>query len=135
MQDQTSRIFVFGSNLLGRHGKGAALRAKMRYGAEYGTPIGFVGQSYAIPTKDINLNSLPLDQIDEFVKQFLIFSTTHPELQFNVTQIGCGLAGYKPKDIAPLFNVPPSARTNLWFDHAWAEYLIPGPCNFFEGEL
>lgn len=130
MQDQTSRIFVFGSNLLGRHGKGAALRAKMRYGAEYGTAIGLVGQSYAIPTKDTELKTLPLDQIHEFVHQFNAFVRAHPELEFNVTQVGCGLAGYKPKDIAPMFDAQP----NTWFDRAWEQYL-PINTNFFEGEL
>jgi len=96
-------IFVFGSNLAGRHGKGAAKAAIDRYGAKYGQGVGLQGQSYAIPTKDEYLNTLPLDVIKEYVEQFLFFAAMHSELDFNVTAIGCGLAGYKPEHIAPFF--------------------------------
>ena len=133
--NRRNQIFVFGSNLSGRHGKGAARRAFQMYGAEYGVAIGHINQCYAIPTKDTELKPLELFQIDEFVKQFLAYSTSHPELEFYITRIGTGLAGHKDSDIAPLFNIPESARTNLWFDKLWGEYLQPGACNFFEGEL
>lgn len=129
MTTQRDRIFVFGSNLLGRHGKGAALRAKMRYGAEYGVPVGHIGQSYAIPTKDIDLKPLELFQIIEFVKQFTEYARAHPHLEFNVTRIGCGLAGHKDTDIAPMFEPLP----NIWFDSTWRS-LLPD-AQFFEGEL
>lgn len=133
MITQRSRIFVFGSNLLGRHGKGAALRAKMRYGAEYGVAVGHIGQSYALPTKDIDLKPLDLFQIHEFAKQFIAYAKAHPELEFNVTQIGCGLAGHQAKDIAPMFEYLP----NVWYDKAWQDH-ISGDCShaqYFEGEL
>jgi hypothetical protein len=100
-------VFVFGSNLAGRHGKGAALFALKNHGAIYGQGIGFQGRSYAIPTKDADLRTLPLDTIASFVKHFLAYADAYPELTFNVTPIGCGLAGYKPTDIAPMFRDVP----------------------------
>lgn len=100
-------IFVFGSNLAGRHGKGAALYALQHRGAQYGQGIGLQGLSYAIPTKDEHLRSLPLAEIGRFVEQFLTFAKEHPKLQFEVTPIGCGLAGYRPVDIAPMFERAP----------------------------
>lgn len=96
-------IFVFGSNLAGRHGKGAALWALRYYGARYGQGEGRQGDSYAIPTKDAELRSLPLADIAWHVATFLQYAQEHPELAFVVTPIGCGLAGYKPGDIAPMF--------------------------------
>ena len=96
-------IFVFGSNLAGRHGKGAALEAKNKWGAIYGQGIGLQGRSYAIPTKDGRLQPLDLDEIDDFVDEFLDFAKIHPEYNFILTPIGCGLTGYKYEQIAPLF--------------------------------
>ena len=102
-------IFVFGSNLAGRHGKGAALHAKKFCGAIYGQGVGLQGNSYAIPTKDEKLQPLPLEDIAEHVCDFITFAFLHPELRFEVTPIGCGLAGYKPDQIGPLFTgVPPN---------------------------
>lgn len=123
------RIFVFGSNLAGRHGKGAALHARIYYGAQLGVAIGHIGQCYAIPTKDQNLKSLALDDIEYHVKSFLAYARTHPELQFNVTQIGCGLAGYKPEQITPFFM---EHTPNCWFDPAWMYWLGEFPTNFWE---
>ena len=100
-------IFVFGSNLAGWHGKGAALCALKEHGAIYGRGKGLQGNSYAIPTKDANLNSLPLITIKRYVEEFLLFADCHPEFMFNVTRIGCGLAGYKDEDIAPMFEDAP----------------------------
>jgi hypothetical protein len=96
-------VFVFGSNLAGRHGKGAALYARQRRGAIYGQGEGLQGDSYAIPTKDASLRTLPLHTIATYVDRFLDFARVRPELTFEVTAIGCGLAGYSPADIAPLF--------------------------------
>ena len=96
-------IFVFGSNLAGRHGAGAALFARNNHGAVYGQGVGLQGNSYGIPTKDANLKSLPLSEIKKYVDEFLVFAEQHQELMFNVTRIGCGLAGYKDEDIAPMF--------------------------------
>lgn len=98
-----TEIFVFGSNLAGRHGKGAALFAKKNHGAILGQGRGLQGNSYAIPTKDHNLNTLPLNEISFFVKTFLLFAEENTDMIFNVTPIGCGLAGYRYSDIAPLF--------------------------------
>jgi hypothetical protein len=96
-------IFVFGSNLAGRHGKGAALYARQHHGAVNGQGVGLQGTSYAIPTKDEQLNTLHLELISRYVEQFKEFARAHPEMMFPVTAIGCGLAGYKPDQIAPLF--------------------------------
>lgn len=101
-------IFVFGSNLAGRHGKGAALFARQNHGAIYGQGIGLQGSSYAIPTKDERLRTLPLEIVEKYVADFKAFAESHPELRFQVTAIGCGLAGYSPEQIAPLFGGCPS---------------------------
>ena len=107
-------IFVFGSNLAGRHGKGAALHARKNHGAIYGKGEGIQGRSYAIPTKDHNLDTLSLIRIKPYIDTFKEFAKQHPEMTFNVTRIGCGLAGYTDNDIAPMFkncsnnvNLPP----------------------------
>lgn len=105
------KIFVFGSNLAGRHGKGAALYARRHHGARYGQGEGLQGQSYAIPTKDERLQTLPLVQIARHVGVFKAFARLNPALQFQVTPIGCGLAGYKPVQIAPLFADAPENCT------------------------
>lgn len=100
-------IFVFGSNLAGRHGAGAALAAVKQYGAIYGQGVGLQGDSYGIPTKDARIQTLPLTHIKRYVSQFLDFARANQGLTFNVTRIGCGLAGYSDLDIAPLFvNAP-----------------------------
>ena len=98
-----SDVFVFGSNLAGRHGKGTALTARQHHGAIYGQGVGLQGSSYGIPTKSANLTVLPIHTIRYFVNQFIKFAVANPELKFNVTKIGCGLAGYTPAQIAPLF--------------------------------
>lgn len=88
-------IFVFGSNLAGRHGKGAALCARNEHGAQYGVGFGRTGNAYAIPTKDRQLRVLPLSVIAAYVADFLDYAQAHPDLAFQVTKIGCGLAGYQ----------------------------------------
>jgi hypothetical protein len=100
---ENKKIFVFGSNLAGRHGKGAALAAYREHGAVYGQGIGLQGNSYAIPTKDEDLNTLPLHKIQRHVETFVKFAVLNPKMKFEVTRIGCGLAGYEDNDIAPLF--------------------------------
>lgn len=98
-----NEIFVFGSNESGRHGKGAAKTA-LGWGAKYGQARGLQGKTYGIPTKDYSVRiTLPISKIKIYVDEFIEFSKTRPDLVFLVTEIGCGLAGYKPKDIAPLF--------------------------------
>lgn len=101
-------IFVFGSNLAGRHGKGAALCALRQHGAKYGQGVGPQGQSWAIPTKDARLKTLPLSEIASYVRMFIADARNHPELDFQVTRIGCGLAGYTDADIAPMFKDAPA---------------------------
>jgi len=103
-----NQIFVFGSNLAGRHGKGAALTAYRKYGAIYGQGVGMQGNSFAIPTKDEQLNTLPVDKIEKYVNNFIKYATLNPNLMFQVTRIGCGLAGYDDNEIAPLFIHAPS---------------------------
>jgi hypothetical protein len=98
-----NEIFVFGSNMAGRHGKGAALTAVKKFGAIYGNPSGLQHQCYAIPTLDEHFQKLPLMIINQFVKTFITFAQDHSEYTFLVTPIGCGLAGFKPSTIAPLF--------------------------------
>jgi len=108
MTTTTKTIFVFGSNLAGRHGKGAALYALLERGAIYGHGEGLQGQSYAIPTKGLGLKPLPLQEIEQHVRRFIAFAEAHPELTFEVTPIGCGLAGYTPEQIAPMFALIPN---------------------------
>jgi hypothetical protein len=104
------QIFVFGSNKAGRHGRGAAKYALDYHGAIYGLGYAMQGNSYAIPTKDEKLRTLPLAKIYKYVLGFLRFARSPhgKDLDFNVTAIGCGLAGYKPEDIAPMFNGAPN---------------------------
>lgn len=101
-----TEIFVFGSNLAGRHGRGAALFARQHHGAIYGQGHGLQGSSYAIPTKGYHLETLSVSTIADYVVAFLEFALARPDLTFLVTPIGCGLAGYDPKDIAWMFDAP-----------------------------
>jgi len=98
---EPNQIFTYGANAAGIHGAGAAKLA-LRWGAKMGQ-YGLVGQTYGIPTKDHNIRTLPLDKIQLHVNDFLATAFSHPEYEFLVSKIGCGLAGYQPKDIAPLF--------------------------------
>lgn len=93
-----NEIFVFGSNLAGMHGGGAARVALMRFGAIMGQGVGLQGQSYAIPTMHGGV-----DVIKPYVDEFIDFAIQHPELKFLVTAIGCGIAGFAVEEIAPLF--------------------------------
>jgi hypothetical protein len=109
--DPNAGIFVFGSNMAGRHGAGAALHAYEHHGAIYRAPSGRQGNSYAIPTKDGALRTLPLDQVQAFVNDFIAYAQKNPDLKFFVTRIGCGLAGYTDSDIAPMFkDAPPNCQ-------------------------
>lgn len=114
------QCFVFGSNTAGVHGAGAAQYAYNKKGARYGHGYGLSGESWAIPTKDDNIQSLPLDLINCFVAGFLAFATVKRKMNFMVTRIGCGLAGYTDAEIAPMFK---GAPTNCMFDEAWRPYL------------
>ena len=91
-------IFVFGSNLAGQHKGGAARAANMKFGAEWGVGVGLTGQSYAIPTMQGGVET-----IKPYVYEFIEFAKAHTDLKFLVTRIGCGIAGFKDEEIAPLF--------------------------------
>lgn len=94
-----NEVFVFGSNLAGMHGGGAARLARLRFGAVMGQGVGMQGQSYAIPTMQGGVET-----IRPYVNEFIAYAKQHPEKQFLVTPIGCGIAGFDAEDIAPLFN-------------------------------
>ena len=113
-------IFVFGSNLAGRHGLGAAKYALYNHGARYGVGEGIQGESYAIPTKDNTLKVLPLEEIRGHVDKFKQFAKEHPEYMFTVTRIGCGLAGYEDFQIAPMFDDCP---VNCVLPNEWLAIL------------
>jgi len=103
------RIFVFGSNRQGRHGKGAALTAKLEHGAIYGQAEGLQGNSYAIVTKELRSDWPRVTKCDVGIgiQKFLAFARNNPNWDFDVTAIGCGLAGFTPSEIAPAFlNAP-----------------------------
>jgi hypothetical protein len=113
------KIFVFGSNLLGIHGAGAALMAKRYYGAQQGVGEGRTGMAYAIPTKITPHQVRPLIEIAVSIKKFLTYAAAHPELKFFVTRVGCGLAGFRNEQIAPLFFGAPN---NCFFDPKWINF-------------
>ena len=96
---KNNEIFVFGSNLGGMHGGGAARAAYNRFGAVWGQGVGLQGQSYAIPTMQGGVET-----IKPYVDEFIGFAQAHPELKFLVTRIGCGIAGFRDEQIAPLFS-------------------------------
>ena len=120
-------IFVFGSNEAGRHGAGAAYYAAKHKGAVSGVGFGAIGVSFAIPTKDRQLITLGLHHIEAYVKRFLTHARMNPRTKFQVTQIGCGLAGLKKEDIAPMFY---TASKNCLFDTEW-EPVLPATATFW----
>ena len=93
-----NEIFVFGSNLAGSHGGGAALLAHRRFGAIWGQGVGLQGQSYGIPTMHGGVSA-----IKPYVDEFISFAKSHTALKFLVTKVGCGIAGFTTEEIAPLF--------------------------------
>jgi hypothetical protein len=115
-----NEIFVFGSNEAGIHGAGAARLAREKFGAIGGEGFGLQGKSYAIPTKDYDIITLNLNRIALYVKAFLVEAYRYSNLNFLVTEIGCGLAGYEPKDIAPLFK---NAPENVFLPKRFVDFL------------
>lgn len=105
---KTDEVFVFGSNLAGAHGGGAARTAVLKFGAIMGQGVGLQGQSYAIPTMQGGVET-----IKPYVDEFIEFAKKHPELKFLVTRIGCGIAGFRDEDIAPLFREAQKVE-NVW---------------------
>jgi hypothetical protein len=117
-------IFVFGSNEAGIHGAGAAREAFLRHGAQPGQGFGPMNRfdvrgqptCFGIPTKDWRIETLPIDFIEPYVQRFIVFARFNPNLNFKVTQIGCGLAGIPPLIMASMFKYAPD---NCFFDEAW----------------
>lgn len=121
-------IFVFGSNLSGIHGAGAARYAWKNLGAKWGVGEGATGSCYAIPTKEKDVHTpRTLSEVRFSVDKFLQCSRTSPNFNFKVTRIGCGLAGFRDENIAPLFA---NAPDNCFFDSAW-EPLLPAGKKFW----
>lgn len=116
---KNGEIFVFGSNLAGRHGAGAA-KAALLYGAKMGQGIGHFGQSYALPTKDERIRTLPIGMVRTYVTNFCRYAAANPQYTFFVTAIGTGLAGFKNMEIAPMFI---NAPTNCNFPEQWEIYF------------
>jgi hypothetical protein len=122
-------IFVFGSNESGIHGAGAARVAVNNHGAIWGQGFGpapltpspkYPPTSFAIPTKDWRIADLPYDVIKQYVGRFIVYARMHPELTFQITQLGCGLAGKRADLMAQMFKYAPE---NCLFDEAWAPFL------------
>lgn len=110
-------IFVFGSNLAGHHGGGAARTAYNRFGAIWGQGDGLQGNSYAIPTMQGGVET-----VKPYVDRFIAFAVSHPQLTFYVTQIGCGIAGFRDAEIAPLFRAAIGVP-NIRLPHSFAILL------------
>jgi hypothetical protein len=110
-------VFVFGSNLDGRHGAGAALEAVRHWGAEYGVGEGRTGNSYALPTKDKRLKTLPLEDIEQSYIRFWKYAYYHPDIQFLLTPFGTGLAGYHISEIRSIMSGGP--LRNVWETGDW----------------
>lgn len=113
-----NEIFVFGSNLQGMHGGGAAHIALQHFGAVMGQGVGLQGQSYAIPTMQGGVNT-----IKPYVDDFIAFAKQHPELTFLVTRIGCGIAGFTDSEIAPLFAGAVNVENIHLPQEFWAELV------------
>jgi hypothetical protein len=111
MTDSPKDVFVFGSDLAGRHDHGDALVALRKHGAVYGRAVGLQGRSYALPVRDEQGRLLPLPILERYVRAFLTFAAAHRELSFHVTRVGCGREGYHDEQIAPLFaKAPPNCH-------------------------
>lgn len=120
-QPQLDQIFVFGSNLAGVHGAGAARAALDLYHAAWGVGVGITGNCYAIPTKDFNIQTMKLSEIVKYVESFVQYTKDNPDMKFFITRIGCGLAGYKDHQIAPMFK---GCGDNCSFARQWEIYLV-----------
>lgn len=117
---EANQVFCFGSNEKGIHGLGAA-KAALKFGAIYGK-TGLVGQTYGINTKDANIKTLPLNKIYKEIEKFVKVAEENPQLEFLLTPIGCGLAAYQPKQIAPFFN-DFDLPQNIIFPESFVNYL------------
>lgn len=121
-QPSDDQIFVFGSNLAGVHGAGAARAACQLYGAKWGQGYGLSGRSFAIPTKDKQIETLSLSDIEDFVMAFAtkLFDKSR---QYFFTRVGCGLAGYSDDQIAPIFAEHFRDAKNIDIPEGWLPYF------------
>ena len=101
------KVFVFGSNLAGIHGAGSAREARLNWGAQMGVGFGPTGNAYAIPSKDRNIEYMDLCEIEGHVRHFIDYARNNTDMQFHVVAIGCGLAGFRPDQIGPMFRGAP----------------------------
>ncbi len=115
---EKDEIFVFGSNLAGHHMGGAARVANIKFGAEWGVGVGLTGQSYAIPTMQGGVET-----IRPYVDEFVEFANQHQNMKFLVTRIGCGIAGFKDEEIAPLFRKAVSV-SNIYLPQKFYDILL-----------
>lgn len=115
---QPGEIFVFGSNLQGMHGGGAARVAYRKFGARMGCGVGLQGQSYAIPTMQGGVET-----IRPYVDDFIRFAQANRSLKFLVTRIGCGIAGFRDEEIAPLFKAA-LQEPNIWLPQEFIDCLV-----------
>ena len=132
---EPNEIFVFGSNLGGQHGGGAARIAYEKFGAEWGVGVGPTGRTYAIPTMQGGV-----DTIRPYVDDFIRYAEQHPELTFLVTRVGCGIAGFRDEHIAPLFatarEMPNVALPAGWYElSAATKPEEPSTCQRFFNRL
>ena len=111
---------MFGSNLRGAHSAGAAKQALEKFGAKRGEGFGHFGKSFALPTRDENIETLPLDRIKVYVDQFIKYAENNPQLTFLLTPVGTGLAGIPAEKMAPLFK---DAPLNVILPKEFAEIL------------
>jgi hypothetical protein len=114
-------IFVFGSNLAGKHGKGAAKYAFLKYGAKYGVGEGLTGNSYAIPTKGKNLELLPFKDIDTAICRFLEYAAENHDKDFLLTPVGTGLAGHSKEKVWGVLQRE-GLTSNVFLSHTWVDY-------------
>lgn len=118
-----NQVFVFGSNEAGIHGAGAAAYAQKKFGAHLGLGFGFAGSSFAIPTKDWEIEPLALEIIKFYVKRFIAFTNrSNHNWDFMVTKVGCGLAGFTPEQIAPFFKDCRNQK-NIWLPQEFHDVL------------
>ena len=115
---EKDEIFVFGSNLAGHHMGGSARVANIKFGAEWGVGVGLTGQSYAIPTMQGGVET-----IRPYVDEFIEFANQHQNMKFLVTRIGCGIAGFKDEEIAPLFRKAVSV-SNIYLPQKFYDILL-----------
>lgn len=114
-----NEIFVFGSNIHGAHGGGAAWYAHKKFGAEWGVGEGLTGRTYALPTME------GISSLKKAVEHFTACAKAHPELIFLVTAVGCGIAGYTPEEVAPLFSEA-TAMENVYLPEVFWDVLENG---------